>query len=206
MSTPPILIATRNPGKLAEMLPLLAHAGMHAIDLGTAGLEERTEEADLECFETFEENARAKARYFHERSGGMVTIAEDSGLEVAALGGRPGVHTKRWSGRTDLHGPELDEANNAALLAALVGVADRSARYVCAAVYMDARQTRTYRGETAGRILLSSQGHGGFGYDPLFESTELGMAFGEASVEAKSRVSHRARALRALVADLRGAR
>src|SRR4029079_13105500 len=65
MSTPPILIATRNPGKLAEMRPLLAHAGMHIIDLGAAGLEERTEEADLECFETFEENARAKARYFH---------------------------------------------------------------------------------------------------------------------------------------------
>jgi len=206
MSMRTILIATRNPGKLTELRPLLAQGGVHAIDLVAAGLEERAEEADLECFETFEENALAKARYFRERSGGMVTIAEDSGLEVAALGGRPGVRTKRWSGRTDLHGLELDEANNAALLAALAHSADRRARYVCAAVCMDGRQTRTYRGETSGVILRTPRGHGGFGYDPLFESTELGMTFAEATTEAKARVSHRGRALSALVADLQAAR
>lgn len=181
---------------------MLARVGIEAVDLAEAGVEERAEEEDIECYETFEENAMAKARYFLKHSGGMPVLAEDSGLEVAALGGRPGVHTKRWSGRTDLHGRALDEANNAALLAALDGVTDRRARYVCVAVYADGSETHRASGETAGVILHGPRGNGGFGYDPLFESAELGVTFAEADAEEKARVSHRGRAVRALLADL----
>lgn len=197
-----VLIATRNPGKLVELRPMLMPLGLEAIDLGEAGLEERPEEEAIECFATFEENALAKARYFRERSGGLPVLAEDSGLEVRALGGRPGVRTKRWSGRTDLHGQDLDDANNAALLASLEGVADRDARYVCVAALIDGEQTRTARGETTGRILLAPRGRGGFGYDPLFESRELGVTFAEAGLEEKAGVSHRGRAMRTLLAQL----
>ncbi|HEX6965225.1 MAG TPA: RdgB/HAM1 family non-canonical purine NTP pyrophosphatase [Gemmatimonadaceae bacterium] len=196
-----ILVATRNPGKLAELRPMLARVGMEAIDLDEAGVAELPEEEDIERFETFEENALAKARYFAERSGGLPVLAEDSGLAVEALGGRPGVRTKRWSGRMDLRGRALDEANNAALLAALDGALDRRARYVCVAAFVRGGEMHAARGETSGRILYSPRGHGGFGYDPLFESTELGVTFAEASAEEKARVSHRGRAVRALLAQ-----
>ena len=94
-----ILLATRSAGKLAELRPLFATAGWAVRDLAEAGLPELPEEDALEAYGTFEENARAKARYFHARSGGRPVVAEDSGLEVAALGGAPGVRSKRWSGR-----------------------------------------------------------------------------------------------------------
>lgn len=201
MTAPTILVATRNPGKLTELRPLLAGAGVDGVDLAMVGMPELPEEDAIECFETFEENAVAKARYFFERSNGMVTVAEDSGLEVVGLGGRPGVRTKRWSGRSDLRGIALDQANNAALLAALGPEADRAARYVCVVAYTDGASVRTYRGETAGHILHAARGAGGFGYDPLFESAELGMTFAEATLEDKARVSHRGRAFRKFMTD-----
>ncbi len=203
----PILIATRSRGKLDELIPLFTAAGLEVIDLAAAGIEERpVEEEVIEQYATFEENALAKARYFHERSGGRPTVADDSGLEVVALGGRPGVHTKRWSGRTDLAGAALDAANNTKLLAELNGVADRRARYVCAAAYVDATHTLTARGETTGRILRAPRGSGGFGYDPLFESDELGLTFAEVERGVKERVSHRGRAFVQLIAAIRGPR
>ncbi len=199
-----ILLATRSAGKLRELRPLFENAGLSAVDLTDVGIAETPEEDSLEQFHTFEENARAKARYFHELSGGMPTVADDSGLEVLAIDGRPGVLSKRWSGRTDLTGQSLDDANNAKLLEILRGVADRRARYVCVACYVHGRRELTRRGEVEGTIVDAPAGTGGFGYDPYFVSTELGRTFGESSREEKEVVSHRGRAFRALLAALRG--
>jgi XTP/dITP diphosphohydrolase len=176
---------------------------MAVIDLGEAGIAESVEEDGLEAYATFEENALAKARYFHRHSG-MPTVADDSGLAVRALGGRPGVHSKRWSGRADLVGQPLDDENNRLLLASLSGVADRSASYVCAAAYVDDSRAIVRRGEVEGYIGDDPRGVNGVGYDPYFVSRELGRTFGEASVEEKERVSHRGRAFRALIGDLVG--
>ena len=206
MSRTDILLATRSEGKLRELRPLFERAGFTVVDLDGWGLPEEPEEADLERFETFEENALAKARYFYEVSGGIAAIADDSGLEVAALGGRPGVRSKRFSGRPDLSGRALDDANNAALLSALSGSADRTGRFVCAAAFVGLDGDVVRRGETTGTILDAPRGRGGFGYDPYFLSDELGQTFAEASVEAKEGVSHRGRAMRALIEALRSGR
>ncbi|MGH7718411.1 MAG: non-canonical purine NTP pyrophosphatase [Gemmatimonadaceae bacterium] len=197
--TDTILLATRSEGKLRELRPLFVRSHVRVMDLREVLLEETEDEDLLERFPTFEENALAKARHFHARSGGRPTAADDSGLEVVALGGRPGVRSKRWSGRSDLTGAALDAANNETLLGAVAGMPDRSARYVCVAAYVDGTREIITRGETAGVVLLAPRGTGGFGYDPYFSSTELGRTFGELSLEEKEQVSHRGRAFRALL-------
>jgi XTP/dITP diphosphohydrolase len=193
-----LLIATRSTGKLRELRPMFARAGIAIIDLVEAGVVECTDEDAIEAFDTFEANAFAKADYFF-RLTSIPTVADDSGLEVFALGGRPGVRSKRWSGRSDLAGQALDDANNDALQRALASYADRRARYVCAAVYVDATSRIVRTGDTHGEIVREPLGAGGFGYDPYFRSSELGVTFGEASPGAKERVSHRGRAFRALI-------
>ena len=203
-STKPYLLATRSPGKLRELTPLFAQAGIEVVTLDVAGIPESKDEDAIEVFSTFEENAVAKARYFHEKSG-LATFADDSGLEVLALGGAPGVRSKRWSGRSQLTGQALDDANNAELLRALGPSVDRRARYVCAAALASDGGTIVRRGIVEGRIVEEGRGGNGFGYDPFFLSTELGVTFGEASLEEKERVSHRARAFRELLAALRDA-
>ena len=200
-----ILLATRSAGKMRELRPLFAGAGIPVLDLVEAGLDETADEEGIEAFDTFEENALAKARWFHRRSG-LSTVADDSGLEVGALAGEPGVRSKRWSGRKDLSGQALDDANNAKLVSALAHARDRTARYVCVAAYVDDEREIVHRGTTDGCIVERPRGDNGFGYDPYFESSELGMTFGEASVEAKERISHRGRAFRALIAQLRSRR
>ena len=198
----PLLLATRSQGKLRELRPLFREAGFDVVDLVEAGIPETAEEDELEAFDSFEENALAKARHFHRLSR-RPTVADDSGLEVLALGGSPGVRSKRWSGRAELSGQELDGANNARLLEALRAVEDRRARYVCVAAYVDDRRELVRRGETAGEILRErSDGTHGFGYDPYFRSAELGRTFAEVDGAAKGRVSHRGRAFRALLAAL----
>jgi XTP/dITP diphosphohydrolase len=200
-----VLLATRNAGKLRELLPMFAEAGLVPRTLDDMGIVEDPGEAALETAETFEGNALAKARHFHARSG-HPTVADDSGLAVSALGGAPGVRSRRWSGRADLHGAALDAANNALLLERLAGTADRRARFVCAAAWVDGGRELVRVGECAGRIALApSAGGHGFGYDPLFVSDELGATFAEVDREAKSRVSHRARAFAALLAAVGGA-
>jgi XTP/dITP diphosphohydrolase len=196
-----MVLATRSPGKLRELKPLFAGRGIEVIDLGEAGVGETPEEDALEAFDTFEANALAKARYFNDRTG-KPTFADDSGLAVVALGGRPGVLSKRWSGRTDLHGQALDDENNRLLLERLADAADRRASYVCAAAYVDGEGEIVTRGEVHGRIVGDARGTGGFGYDPYFLSDELGRTFGEASRAEKERVSHRGRAFRALLDEL----
>jgi XTP/dITP diphosphohydrolase len=201
MSGTPFLLATRSLGKLYELRPMFASAGVEVTDLDAVGIAESGEEEDLEHFETFEENALAKARYFRAKSG-RPTIADDSGLEVRALDGAPGVRTKRWSGRSDLEGRALDVANNEYLLAKLADAEDRRARYVCVAALVDASGEHLFRGDTEGEILPEPRGDGGFGYDPLFLSADLGMTFAEAERHEKERRSHRGRAFAQLIAWL----
>jgi XTP/dITP diphosphohydrolase len=194
-------VATRSAGKLRELRPLFAAHGIPVIDLVEAGIAESKKEDDLEVYSTFEENALAKARYFFERSS-IPTVADDSGLEVRALGGRPGVLSKRWSGRADLTGQALDDENNRLLLASLEQAQDRRASYVCAAAFVDTSRALVRRGEVGGRIIDDARGRNGFGYDPYFFADELGCTFGEAATDEKALVSHRGRAFRALIAEL----
>lgn len=196
------LLATRSAGKLRELEPLFANAGIQVITLERAGIPEAPDESGIEVFSTFEENALAKARHFL-RATGLPTLADDSGLEVYALDGAPGVRSKRWGGRDDLTGIALDDANNAELLRALRGVKERRARYVCVAALVTPDADLKRRGEVEGEILEHPRGTGGFGYDPLFFATELGKTFGEASLVEKERVSHRGRAFRELVRAMR---
>ncbi len=198
-----VLVATRNAGKLRELVPILEAHGWEAIGLDAAGIAERPEiELSLESGETFRENALVKAHHFHSLSG-LPTLADDSGLVVDALGGEPGVHSKRWSNRPDLSGAALDAANNVRLLEALSGAATRAARYVCAAAWVDDEAEFVALGRTTGRILDAAQGALGFGYDPLFFSDDLSASFGEVSTAEKGRVSHRGRAVAALLKKIR---
>lgn len=199
-----VLLATRSAAKLRELRPMFAAAGVAVQDLREAGIAEDPAEEGIEAFDTFEANARAKARYFFARGGGVPVVAEDSGLEVPSLGGAPGVRSKRWSARGDLSGVALDEANNARLLERLAGAVDRRARYVCVAVYWDGAREVTARGETGGKIAARRHGgSGGFGYDPYFVSDELGRAFSEVTGAEKAAVSHRGRAVASLLEALR---
>ena len=200
-----LLLATRSAGKLRELRPMFARAGFDVVDATAAGIPETAEEDALEVAATFEENAMLKARYFH-RVSGMDAVADDSGIAVRALGGAPGVRSKRWSNRPDLKGQALDDANNALLLGQLEEALDRSARYVCAAAYCGATGEFVVRGEVEGTITRAPRGAGGFGYDPYFESLELGRTFGEVTMEEKARVSHRARAFENLLSRLKKSR
>ena len=206
MSASPWVLATRNAGKVRELRALFADAGIDVIDLREAGIAESAAEEDLEAFATFEENALAKARYFSAHAGGRTVVADDSGLEVFALGGAPGVLSKRWSGRTDLDGAALDAENNALLVAKVAGVTDRRARFVCAAAWHPGAvggEPIVVRGEVGGTIVDRPLGTHGFGYDPHFLSTELGLTLGEATIAEKQRVSHRGRAMGALLSAVR---
>lgn len=184
---------------------MAAAQGLAVVDLTAVGLGgEHPAEAELERHDTFEANARAKARWFAERLPGRLVVADDSGLEVAALGGAPGVRSKRWTG-SRAEGEALHAENNAALLRALAGVVDRSARFVTVVVAVRGGVEWVARGECRGRILEIPCGGGGFGYDPLFWSDELAAAFGQVSHDVKGQVSHRGRAFRSLLGQLAGA-
>lgn len=184
---------------------MLTDLGFRVLNLEHAGIAAQPAEDGLEVFDTFEENALAKARWFAALSGGRPVIADDSGLAVDALGGHPGVRSKRWSGRDDLDGEELDALNNQLLIQRLQATAAAepwSAQYVCAAACAWSGGELVVRGESRGEIVRTPRGAGGFGYDPHFVSHEFGRTFAETTREEKSRVSHRGRAVRALVARL----
>lgn len=164
------------------------------------GLSERLEEQSLELADTFGGNALRKAEYFARRSG-LPTAADDSGLQVVALGGLPGVRSRRFA-LAEGNPAAQDEANNAELLRRLAGLPEekRRAQYRCVVAYVPKQDgvPVTFEGSCAGRILERPRGTGGFGYDPLFWSDDLGMSFGEAKPQDKDAVSHRGRAFRAL--------
>jgi len=190
-----LLFATRNRGKLRELAQLIAPHGWTALSLDDATVPPVDEDAD-----TFAGNAEKKARAAFAATG-IPSLADDSGLEVDALDGAPGVRSARYSGDHD------DAANNAALLAALDGVPDarRTARFRCALAFVDgAGPARVASGTCEGRIAHAPRGSGGFGYDPLFLVDGAGgRTMAELAPDEKNAVSHRGRALRAMVAELR---
>lgn len=142
---------------------------------------------------TFEENAVEKALYYSRLCDGYLFV-DDSGLAVDALGGAPGVYSARFAGPN-----ATDAANNQLLLDRMRGVADRTARFVCVvALARSGQLVRTFSGEVEGRLLEAPRGTNGFGYDPLFFYPPFGCTFGEAPLERKMQVSHRAQALRKL--------
>jgi XTP/dITP diphosphohydrolase len=188
-----IVVATRSAHKLRELRELLAVPDVELVsldDLGIAG-------EPVEDGPTFEANARIKAR-FAARAAGLPALADDSGLEVEALGGRPGVHTRRYAGPT-----ATDPENNAKLLRELAGLppAQRTARYVCVLALAPpaGMPVVTRRGTCRGRIATGPRGSGGFGYDPIFEPAGEppgGRTFGQYEPLEKHAISHRARAAR----------
>ena len=146
---------------------------------------------------TFEENAIRKALHYGPYAGGLL-FADDSGLEVEALGGAPGVYSARFSGPR-----ATDESNNRLLLEKLHGVANRKARFVCAIALVEGeRVVGVYHGAVEGAMLDEPRGSGGFGYDPLFYCPAFGCTFGEATAEQKFSLSHRGQAVRAMLASL----
>jgi XTP/dITP diphosphohydrolase len=204
------LLATRSAGKLRELHEIFAEFGLEVTDVTSLGIPETPAEDELERFETFEENALAKARYFFDISGGMPTFGDDSGMCVDVLGGEPGIFSKRWSGSEHLEREALDAANNAKLVSRMAAArqgdenafTDR-ARYVSVAAFKDHFGEEMRRGEVEGRVLQNPRGTGGFGYDPYFEAPDLGGTFAESSIENTARNSHRSRAFRALLSALR---
>lgn len=201
-----LLVATRSVHKLGEIRAILADVpGVELVGLDDVGVEPSPAEDGLEPHDTFEANAESKARYFHALTG-LPTVADDSGLAVDALGGRPGVRSKRFA-PGGLDGLARDRANNRHLVELLTEVApeERTARYVCAVALVEgAGPVRTVRGECEGRILAEERGEGGFGYDPLFLVPDLERTFAEVSAAEKHARSHRGRAFRALAELLRG--
>jgi XTP/dITP diphosphohydrolase len=184
----PLYLATSNPGKVREFL----NAGLDVELL--PGLKEIA--APEETGTTFEANAELKAVYYSRYCDGIV-LAEDSGLEVDALGGAPGVYSARYAGTGD------DSDNNRHLLAQLRGKADRRGRYVAVIALAQAGEVlATFRGTVEGEILEGPRGNGGFGYDPLFFYPPFGKTFAETTLEEKASVSHRGVAIRLLSAWL----
>ncbi|HWP57190.1 MAG TPA: XTP/dITP diphosphatase [Candidatus Acidoferrales bacterium] len=192
-----LLVGTTNPGKRREIENYLAGLNVHILSPAecAAGIE------IVEDGKTYEENALKKARALAKLSRKLV-LADDSGLEVEALAGAPGVHSARYAGE-----PPSDERNNEKLLKALAGVPRerRQARFVCVlALCAPPPHEREWliRGECAGMIEFAPRGRQGFGYDPLFYYPPLGKTFAELELSTKSQVSHRGQALRKLRALL----
>jgi XTP/dITP diphosphohydrolase len=201
---PRLVVATRSAHKLGELRELLRLDRAELVSLDELGVPGDP----IEDGRTFETNARIKAR-FAARATGLPSLADDSGIEVEALGGRPGVRTRRYAGED-----ATDEDNNLKLLGELDGLPSeaRGARYVCVlALAMPGEGGRgrlsitTARGTCRGRIAESPRGTGGFGYDPIFEPREErpgGRTLGEWSAAEKNAISHRARAARRMAPKL----
>jgi XTP/dITP diphosphohydrolase len=186
-----LLLATQNPGKVREIRRALA--GLRWPVVGLAGVLDGP--APRERGRTFAQNARAKALHYSRRWPGL-TLAEDSGLEIDALGGAPGVRSARFSSPAP-----SDEKNNRKVLRLLASVpaAGRRARFVCVMVLArQGRVVKEFRGIVRGRIAPAPRGRSGFGYDPLFYYPRLARTFAELAPGAKNEVSHRGRAARKL--------
>ena len=202
--TGPLLVATRSAHKLAEIRELLSDVPIRFLGIDDLGLPELEDEDHLEPFDTFRANALSKARYFHHRSG-VPTLADDSGLCVDALGGGPGVRTKRFAPDDWARTWGRDEANNRWLLEQLRDVPDpdRGAHYRCAIAIVDDLEHAAFEGKVEGRIAREPRGAGGFGYDPLFVLDGGSATYAELPAETKAATSHRAAALRAAIPWIR---
>ena len=198
-----ILVATSNPGKIRD---LVGAAKSHAVEIETLpGFSSLP--AVVEDGLTFEANACKKAEFYSKYVPGELVIADDSGLEVDALDGAPGVHSARYAAlehsSSDDAGNADDAANNDRLLRELSGVPDeyRTARFVCViAVARNGHTLGTFHGRAEGVILHARRGSNGFGYDPLFYFPQIKKTFAELSAEEKAQYSHRGAAFRALLA------
>lgn len=182
-----LLIATHNRGKLHEYAGILEGLPFALVTLDDVGIAEDV----VETGATFEENARLKALTYARQSG-QLALADDSGLEVDALGGEPGVYSKRYAGED-----KSDAERNAYLLEKMRDVPQvkRTARFRCVIVIADAQgQTWTSEGACAGEIAFAPRGTNGFGYDPIFIVREANKHMAELASEEKNRVSHRGRA------------
>ncbi|HZP23534.1 MAG TPA: RdgB/HAM1 family non-canonical purine NTP pyrophosphatase [Terriglobales bacterium] len=200
-----ILVATSNPGKVRD---LVGAAAAHDIEIAVLPGFDLLPSA-VEDGATFDANARKKAEHYSKHAEGKLVIADDSGLEVDALGGAPGVRSARYA--ADEHGPaddstaanSDDEANNERLLREMHEVPDefRTGRFVCViAAARNGHTVATFHGQAEGMILRAPRGANGFGYDPLFYFPEIGKSFAELTAEEKSRYSHRGAAFRAFLA------
>ncbi|HXU51388.1 MAG TPA: RdgB/HAM1 family non-canonical purine NTP pyrophosphatase [Casimicrobiaceae bacterium] len=190
-----LVLASGNQGKLREFRRLLAPLAIDVVAQAELGIGE----AD-EPHVTFVENALAKARHASAASG-LAALADDSGICVAALGGAPGVISAHYAGE-----PRSDARNNAKLVAALQGVADRRAHYTCVLVLVrraDDPEPVIAEGRWHGRVIDTPRGDGGFGYDPHFEDAASGLTGAEMALADKNAVSHRGVAMRALIERLR---
>ena len=188
-----LVIATNNEHKLREITAVVGDQ-FEILSL-----------ADLKCYDDIPEtadnltdNALQKARYIHERYG-LDVFADDTGLEVVALGGRPGVHTARYA-YPDRNDPE---ANVAKILREMEGATDRRAQFRTIIALIKDGQEHVFEGKVEGHIATQCRGTEGFGYDPLFEPEGRGLTFAELGVEVKNELSHRARAVRKLIDFLR---
>lgn len=189
-----MIVATKNKGKMREIRFILSALPYQILSLEEAGIFLDVEEDGA----SFEENALKKAQAIWAVAGGMV-LADDSGLEVDALGGEPGIRSARYGGNN------LDDQGRwQLLLKNLEGVPEdqRTARFVCAAAVISAKQRLVVRGTMEGHILLAPRGENGFGYDPVFLVTETGKSVAEMDEAEKNRVSHRGRSLALLASEL----
>jgi XTP/dITP diphosphohydrolase len=194
MGRPRLLIATTSAGKLREWQGLLGDLPVELVRLSDVGIDFDVDETGS----TFRENAVLKADAYGDASG-LLTLAEDSGLCVAALGGGPGVHSARWEGQDYSH-------KNALLIRLLEGKTGRARAclYACVAVLRHADSRKWYaRGEVRGQIAAAPAGSGGFGYDPVFYVPRLGRTLAEIPIDEKDRISHRGRAARRIRPKLR---
>lgn len=197
MSTKRILIATSNPGKLRDFAGAAASHGVAVTTLPNFS----TLPAVVEDGTTFEENARKKAREYSLAAPGQIVLADDSGLEIDALHGAPGVHSARYAADDPQQAGSNtdDDANNARVLRELKGVPaeKRSGRFVCVIVAArDGRALASFRGVVEGTILDHLRGSNGFGYDPMFYFPSIRKTFAELSAEEKAQYSHRGAAFR----------
>lgn len=209
---PVLVLATRSSHKLREIRDILGDCGADLVSLSDRAIEPRAEEDDIECFDSFAANAIAKARYFCVRTA-LPTVADDSGIVVPALGGAPGVLSRRFAetlGVTPAE-PERDAVNTRLLLerARPLHGDQRRAYYACAAALAlpaadDGREPalHVFAGTCEGVLADAPRGDHGFGYDPVFLLPGLGLTFAEVEPALKQRLSHRARAFRALAAAL----
>ena len=187
-----LVLATRNKGKIQEFRELLKDFPVEIRGLADFGpIPEAVEDGA-----TFDENAYKKA-HFTAKVLGLPAIADDSGLEVEALGGAPGVRSARYAGEK-----ATDAENTAKLLKEMEGVSDRRAAFACViSIAVPGGPALTYEGRCEGEILSEPRGSDGFGYDPVFYYPELGRSFAELTMEEKNRVSHRGRAMADMAAE-----
>ena len=187
-----IVLASNNAHKIAEINALL-DGSFEVISLRDTGITEEIPEP----YDTFEENALAKAAYVYERTG-LMTFSEDSGLIVPALDGAPGVFSARYAGE-----PRSDARNTEKLLQELKGAEDRAAYYQTTICLVGAGEPVYFKGTCEGSIAAEQQGEGGFGYDPVFIPQGYDQTFGQLPAEVKKAVSHRAKAMAQFVAYIK---